>query len=85
MFIKFGIKQHLENLMTNGAMWFNPCIKFREWKITEGIKDSQDGGFKLTAEYTHFFDTAGNFICSGEQENRFNYESGTANPYILFV
>ena len=67
MFIKFGIKQHLENLMTNGAMWFNPCIKFREWKITEGIKDSQDGGFKLTAEYTHFFDTAGNFICSGNK------------------
>ena len=65
MFIKFGTKEHLEALRTNGAMWFNPCIKFREWEKNEGIKDTQDGGIKLTAQKTHIFDNQGNISYLG--------------------
>ena len=60
MFVKFGEKEHMLSLKENGAMWFNPCKKFREWEKEDGIKDCDDGGIRAPAETIRIVDQEGN-------------------------
>ena len=59
MFIKFGKEEHLKSLMEKGEIFFNPCIKFRNWEKDDGIKDTQDGGIKIKAMETKISNSCG--------------------------
>ncbi|OAA91459.1 hypothetical protein [Clostridium ljungdahlii] len=47
MFIKYGEESHLQELMSKGLIYFNPCKFFRDLEaeqMKKGMADSNDGG-----------------------------------------
>ena len=52
MFLKFGKREHIEKLK-KGYMWFNPCIKFRQWENDDMIYDPFDGGIAFQSSIVH--------------------------------
>lgn len=52
MFLKFGKREHIEKLK-KGYMWFNPCIKFRQWENDDMTRDPFDGGMAFSSSVVH--------------------------------
>ena len=85
MFIKFGEKQHLKDLMEKGEIWFNPCIKFRTWERDEGVKDKNDGGIRTKCEKTKIFDYEGLSLYLGEVNISYIIQPAEQTPmFCLF-
>lgn len=74
MFIKYGSEEHLQTLMEQGEMFFNPCKYFRELEaeqLLKGIGDRNDGGIVTDDGKIVLQDRQGKFYFAEKQSVAF--------------